>query len=122
MASPSTLFRDEALTYHLCGSRARGDVLHLSPRWTYWFLVLVSVAGSLCGVFGSIHEYATGIAVIRDEGRTMVTAITGGTITAIAVQPGQQVETGQMLLQLNDMQEKIALERLLTGLYERGGK
>jgi len=113
--TPSTLFRDEALTYHLRGSRAQGDVLHLSPRWThwtYWFLVLVSVAGSLYGVFGSIHEYATGIAIIRDEGRTMVTAITGGTITAIAVQPGQHVEPGQVLLQLNDMQEKIELERL----------
>lgn len=115
METPSTLFRDEALTYHLRGSRAPGDVLHLSPRWThwtYWFLVLVSVAGSLYGVFGSLHEYATGIAVIRDEGRTMVTAITGGTITAIAVQPGQHVEPGQMLLSLNDMQEKIELERL----------
>ena len=33
---------------HLRGSRTQGDVLHLSPRWThwtYWFLVLVSVAG-----------------------------------------------------------------------------
>ncbi len=113
--SPSTLFRDEAVAYYLRGSRTQGDVLYLSPRWThwtYWFLVLVSVAGALYGVFGSIHEYAMGIAVIRDEGRTMVTAIAGGTITAIAVQPGQHVEAGQMLLSLNDMQEKIELERL----------
>ncbi|HSX81009.1 MAG TPA: HlyD family efflux transporter periplasmic adaptor subunit [Candidatus Saccharimonadia bacterium] len=111
----STLFRDEAVAYYLRSSRTQGDVLHLSPRWTrwtYWFLVLVGVAGALYGVFGRIHEYATGIAVIRDEGRTMVTAITGGTITAIAVQSGQHVESGQMLLSLNDMQEKIELERL----------
>ena len=115
MESQSTLFRDEALAYHLRGNRTQGDVLHLSPRWTrwtYWFLVLVSVAGALYTVFGRIHEYATGIAVIRDEGRTTVTAITGGTITAIAVQPGQRVEAGQMLLSLNDTQEKIELERL----------
>ncbi len=113
--SSSTLFRDEAVAYYLRSSRTQGDVLHLSPRWTrwtYWFLVLVGVAGALYGVLGRIHEYATGIAVIRDEGRTMVTAITGGTITAIAVQPGQHVESGQMLLSLNDMQEKIELERL----------
>jgi membrane fusion protein, multidrug efflux system len=113
--SQSTLFRDEALAYYLRSSRAQGDVLHLSPRWaqwTYWFLVLVSVAGALYTVFGRIHAYATGIAVIRDEGRTMVTAITSGTITAIAVQPGQRVEASQMLLSLNDMQEKIELERL----------
>jgi multidrug resistance efflux pump len=38
----------------------------------------------------------------------MVTAITGGTITAIAVQPGQHVEPGQVLLSLNDMQEKLS--------------
>ena len=115
MESPSTLFRDEALAYYVRGSRTQGDVLHVSPRWThwtYWFLVLVSVTSALYGVFGRIHEYATGIAVIRDEGRTMVTAITGGTITAIAVQPGQHVEAGQVLLSLNDMQEKIELERL----------
>jgi multidrug efflux pump subunit AcrA (membrane-fusion protein) len=113
--SQSTFFRDEALAYYLRGSRTQGDVLRLSPRWThwtYWFLVLVSVAGTLYIVFGRIHEYATRIAVIRDEGRTMVTAIAGGTITAIAVQPGQRVEAGQMLLSLNDVQEKIELERL----------
>lgn len=118
--SPSTLFRDEALAYHLRGSRTQGEVLHLSPRWThwtYWCLVLMSVAGALYGVFGSIHEYATGIAVIRDEGRTMVTAITGGTITAIAVQPGQYVEPRQVLLSLNDRQEKIELERLHKELH-----
>lgn len=120
MESHSTLFRDEALAYHLRSSRTQGDVLRLSPRWThwtYWFLVLVSVAGALYGVFGSIHEYATGIAVIRDEGRTMVTAMAGGTITAIAVQPGQRVEAGQMLLALNDTQEKIELERLHKELH-----
>jgi membrane fusion protein (multidrug efflux system) len=113
--SQFTLFRDEALASYLRGSRTQGDVLHLSPRWahwTYWFLVLVSVAGTLYIVFGRIHAYATGIAVIRDEGRTMVTAITGGTITAIAVQPGQRVEAGQMLLSLNDVQDKIELECL----------
>ena len=47
----------------------------------------------------------------------MVTAITGGTITAIAVQPGQHVEPGQVLLQLNDMQEKIELEHLHKELH-----
>jgi len=120
MESPYTLFRDEAVAYHQRGNRMQGDVLHLSPRWThwtYWFLVLVSVAGALYGVCGSIHEYATGIAIIRDEGRTVVTAITGGTITAIAIQPGQRVEAGQRLLSLNDMQEKIELERLRQELH-----
>jgi multidrug efflux pump subunit AcrA (membrane-fusion protein) len=113
--SPSTLFREEALEYYIHGRRAQGHVLHLSPRWmtwTYWLVVAVCVAGSIYVGCASLHEYATGLALIRDEGRTQVTAISGGTITSIAVQPGQHVEAAQELLRLNDTQEKIDLERL----------
>jgi hypothetical protein len=88
--SPSTLFREEALEYDVRGSRTQGHVLHLSPRWmhwTYWLVVAVCVAGSIYVVCASLHEYATGIALVRDEGRTQVTAISSGTITSIAVQP-----------------------------------
>jgi multidrug resistance efflux pump len=42
----------------------------------------------------------------------MVTPSTGGTITSIAIQPGQYVEAQQVLLRLNDVQETIKLERL----------
>ena len=89
--SPATIFREEALEYHVRGNRTQGDLLRISPRWThwtYWLLVAVLVAGSTYIVFGHLNEYATEFAVIRDEGRTMVTASTGGTITSIAVQPG----------------------------------
>jgi membrane fusion protein (multidrug efflux system) len=113
--SSSTIFREEAVAYHVRGNRMQGDLLRISPRWTnwtYWLLVAVCVASSIYMVFGRLNEYATGIAVIRDEGRTMVTASTGGTITAIAVQPGQYVETNQELLRLNNVQETIELERL----------
>src|SRR5690242_5725760 len=81
--SPSTIFREEALAYHVCGNHTQGDLLRICPRWTYWtywLLVTVCVAGSTYVTFGRINEYAMGIAVIRDEGRTVVTASTGGTI------------------------------------------
>jgi membrane fusion protein (multidrug efflux system) len=97
-----------------------GDVLHLSPywtHWTYWFLVIVSMAGLTYGICSSLHEYAMGIAVIRDEGRTIVTAITSGTIVSIAVQPGQYVEPHQVLLRLHDTQETIEVERLRKTLH-----
>src|SRR5215475_1250437 len=113
--SPPTIFRDEALAYHVRGNRTQGDLLRIAPRWThwtYWLLVAVCVAGSTYIVCGRLNAYATGLAVIRDEGRTMVTASTGGTITSIAVQPGQYVEAQQVLLRLNDVQETIELERL----------
>jgi multidrug efflux pump subunit AcrA (membrane-fusion protein) len=113
--SPSAVFREEAMESHLRGNRTQGDLLRLSPRWTtwtYWLLVAVFLASSIYMVFGRINEYATGVAVIRDEGRTMVTARSGGIVTAIAVQPGQHVETNQELLRFNDAQETIELEQL----------
>ncbi|MCI0388646.1 MAG: hypothetical protein MOB07_07745 [Acidobacteria bacterium] len=96
MRSKSTIFREEALEYHFRGSRTQGDLLRLCPRWvnwTYWLLMAVLVAGSIYALFGRVNEYATGAAVIRDEGRTIVTAITGGTIeddalSVIAILPG----------------------------------
>src|SRR5215813_1046347 len=97
--SPSTIFREEAVAYHVRGNRTQGDLLRIAPRWTYWtywLLVAVFVASSTYIVCGRLNEYATGVAVIRDEGRTLVTASTGGTITSIAVQPGQYVEAQQM--------------------------
>ena len=119
MPSKLTIFREEALDSHLRDGRIHGDLLRISPRWTrwtYWLLVVVFAAGSSYLGFGRIHEYATGVAVIRDEGRTMVTAITDGTIAAIAVRPGQRVEANQLLLHFNDLPEKIELEHLTQEL------
>jgi multidrug efflux pump subunit AcrA (membrane-fusion protein) len=122
LRSQSTIFREEALEYHCLGGRAQGDLLRISSRWTnwaYWLLVAVLVAGSVYVVFGRINEYAIGTAIVRDEGRTIVTALTGGSITEIAVQSGQRVESHQMLLRFNDWQEKIELEHLQQELNLR---
>ena len=75
MPSSSTLFREEALESYVRSSRLHGHVLDLSPRWmiwTYWLVVAVCVAGSIYGVCASLHEYATGVAILRDEARTQV--------------------------------------------------
>ena len=54
----------------------------------------------------------SGVGVIRDEGRTIVTATTSGTIRRIAVQSGERVEARQPLVYFDDLQERIELERL----------
>lgn len=115
MRNQSTIFREAAVEHHLRGGRAHGDLLRISPRWTnqaYWLLVAAFAAGAVYLVCGRISEYATGTAIIRDEGRTSVTALVGGTITDIRVQPGQRVAAGQLLLRFNDVQERIELDRL----------
>ncbi len=111
----SKIFRDLALEYHF-GSRHRdGDLLRISPRWTnsmYWLLMGLFVAGSIYAVFGTIDEYASGIAVVRNERRTAVTALTAGTVAQIAVKPGQHVSLNEPLVHFIDTQERIELSHL----------
>ncbi len=94
------IFREEALRYH--GEyRSAGAVLRISPGWVswfYWLLVLVLVSGGLYAIFGTVHEYATGPAVVRIEGRVDVTARTAGTVSEVLVKPGQRVGQGDLLV------------------------
>jgi len=116
MRPESTIFRNEALESLSQGNDNRHDaLLEITPgwtTWTYWLLVGLVIAASLYAVIGTIDEYATGVGVIRDQGRTLVTATTGGTIRRIAVQPGQQIQIRQPLVYFDDSQERIELERL----------
>ena len=109
------IFRQEALEYYAHGSHPPGDVLRIAHGRTnvlYWLLVGLFAAGLTYAGFGKANEYATGIAVIRDEGRSIVTATVGGTVGHIAVKPGQRVEMNEPLLWLDDLQPRTNLERL----------
>src|SRR5206468_9539391 len=101
---------------HSRGSDARHDgLLQITPgwtTWTYWLLIGLFLAATLYVVIARVDEYAAGVGVIRDQGRTLVTAITSGTIRRIAVHPGQQVQIQQPLVYFDDSQERIDLERL----------
>src|SRR6266850_1089246 len=113
--SKPTIFRDEALDFRSRGIAAHSDVVRISLQginWTYWLLISLFLASCAYMVLGRIDEYAAGTAVIRDDGRTIVTAITGGTIYRIAIKSGQRVDARQPLLYFNDLQERIELERL----------
>jgi membrane fusion protein (multidrug efflux system) len=109
------IFRNEALKYYGQGSAARNDLLHISTAWTtwtYWLLIGLFVAATFYLIVERVDEYATGVGVIRDEGRTLVTATTAGTIRRIAIQSGQKIQEGQPLLYFDDFQERIELARL----------
>ncbi|MCG8456535.1 MAG: GAF domain-containing protein, partial [Holophagales bacterium] len=96
-------YRREALDHHTRGFGEQGDLLQISPAWTPWayrstlLAFLVALAFS---VFGSIHEYASGPAVVRSEGRTELAATAGGIAVGVEVGKGDRVEAGQLLIRL----------------------
>jgi membrane fusion protein (multidrug efflux system) len=114
MAHDGHIFREEALAHH-AQYPARGDVLRISPRWTRWaygVLLLVLVAGLAYAALGTVHEYATGPAVVRVEGRRDLTAKAPGTVSEVLARPGQRVKRGDVLVRFYLAQEGAELERI----------
>lgn len=109
----SSLFRKEALRHS--SGRSEGDILRLSSPITqrsYWLLVAAFVIALAYGVFGRIHEYATGPAIVWMTGRTQVTATNAGTVNEIFVRPGQYVEAGHVLAQFHAAVEAAEVARI----------
>jgi membrane fusion protein (multidrug efflux system) len=91
------------------------EPLRLAPgwtRWTWWLLMGALAAALLALVLVRVPEYASGVAVIRAGGRIEVTAATGGTVSALAVEPRARVRKGQILLTLYSAEEAADLRRL----------
>jgi membrane fusion protein (multidrug efflux system) len=63
-------------------------------------------------VLGTVHEYASGPAIIRVEGRAELTARAAGTVSSVNVQPGQRVTADQVLVTFYTGGEVSALERV----------
>ncbi len=109
------LFRREALDFHLREAGVHGRPLELSPAWArrVFQLVLALFAAALVfAAFGSLDEYAAGPAVVRFEGADEITARAAGTVTEVAVEPGQAVAAGDLLLRLDDGAEAAEAERV----------
>lgn len=120
------VFRREALEHHNRGFDDQGHVLELSPRWTPWayrLLIIVFVAALLYSLIGTVNEYATGVAVVRVDNRTDISATLAGTVTAVEVEPGDMVEEGQLLARFYGAQEIAELARIQNefdlGLLDR---
>lgn len=116
MAEPRQgLFREEALRHAARGRGGDGDILRLSPawtRWAYWILVAAFAVGGLYSIIGTVHEYASGPAVIWISGRSSLTATVAGTVEAIEVKPGERVEAGAVLVRFHSAREYAELDRI----------
>jgi multidrug resistance efflux pump len=113
-ANTTQLFREEALDHHR-GYKAEGRVMRIDPTWTewsYWLVVGVVISGLLFSIFGTIHEYATGAAVVRVDGREVLTAPSQCTVADVAVRPGQRVSAGEVLVKFYLAQEESELARV----------
>ncbi len=91
------------------------EPLRLAPgwtRWTFWLMVAAFAAIALALGVVEVPEYASGVAVVRAGGRVEVTATAGGTVSSLAVQPGDRVRKDQLLLTLYSAEEAASLRRL----------
>lgn len=108
------LFREAALAAQRRGARP-GHPLQIVPTWTRWAvtvtLALVS-AGLVFAATVRVGEYAEGRAVVRREGRLVVTSSAPGTVQSIPVRLGQRVEAGQVLVRLDDTGQQAELARV----------
>lgn len=107
------IYRKEALD-DLVKPPEEFHVLDLSPtwtRWTYWLVVVMCSAALSYSFMAWINEYATGTAILHQEGRTDVTARASGIVDQIGVRPGQQVHAGQELMRLHAESESADLAR-----------
>ncbi len=122
----AAVFRHEAIEHHSRVPDDHGNLLELSPNWTPWayrLLLLVFAAAVLYSFFGTVSEYASGVAVVRVDSRTEISSPVAGTLTAVEVDPGDAVEAGQLVARLYGAQEVAELERIRNefdlGLVDR---
>jgi biotin carboxyl carrier protein len=107
------IFRAEAIEHH-AGGEEGGDVLRFDRAWTrviYKILVAAAVCGFLFISLFNVDEYASGPAVVRVDGRRMITATTPATVEGVEVKPGQLVDIGTVLVRMYNTDENNELVR-----------
>ena len=106
------LFRDEAIA-HRRAQAERADVLAIDPQATSWGMRVIALGAVLAVLFlfvGRVNEYASGPAIVRLQGRTTLSARQAGVVTKVLAIPGQQVEQGDVLVQLHAADERAEVE------------
>ncbi|MEN0065411.1 MAG: HlyD family efflux transporter periplasmic adaptor subunit [Myxococcota bacterium] len=107
-------YRSEALQ-ELMHRRERGALLHFDRgllNSVYWAFVGVTVLALFGIVTVPIGDDVQGPSVVRLAGRSEVVALRDGAIADIAVQPGEAVVTGQILVTLHDAAAAAEFRRL----------
>jgi hypothetical protein len=108
------IYRKEALD-DLVKPAQESHVLDLAPgwtRWTYWLVVTICSAALTYAFMGWGDEYATGTAILQQEGRSDITARSAGVAEQLVVRPGQHVRAGQVLMRLHADSEAADLRRI----------
>lgn len=111
----ANLFRQEALEHHLYASTQQQDPLMISPFWGSLTFRSIAAAALMALLFLGlvpIDEYVSGLAVVTLGGRTDVTAVSTGTVSAVAVQNNTHVARGQDLVRFHEAEEAAQLARL----------
>ncbi len=101
---PSDVFRHEAVQ-HLLRGRGRGDVVRVHPGWlraAYWIVLASAIAGLTFAATARMHRYSSGTAVVRFDDRLEIVAEDDGTISHLAVRPGQAVRAGDLIARVDD--------------------
>src|SRR5262249_28808963 len=108
-------FRPEAIEHRRRAEREGGSLLRVLPQWVdyaYKLLVAVSVAALLFLGLAPVNEYAEGPAAVRARSRIELSAKAAGTVSAIAVLPGQHVTAGDVLVRFDNVAESAELTRI----------
>ncbi len=108
------IFRQAAIDAHSRGARP-GRPLHIVSTWTRWAVGVTVLAVGAAIAFAAtarVGEYAEGLAVVRREGRVVVTSAVSGTVQSIEAQPGRRVKAGEVLVRLDDAAQRAELERV----------
>lgn len=117
----SELYRREALAA-ASGGDQHGRPLHVTSGWTRWTIRLTAAAALVSAAFlvrGRVGEYAHGVAVVRKEGRVVVTATQTGVVSSLEVRPGEAVRSGDVLIRLDATQSRAELDRIERQYQQR---
>jgi multidrug resistance efflux pump len=108
------VFRAQAVLAHRRG-QGLGSPLRIVPAWMVWstrLVVLVVLGAVAFAAVARVADHARGAAVIRVEGRLALDSRTAGSVVDVAVQPGDRVEAGAVLVRFDDTMQRAELERV----------
>jgi membrane fusion protein (multidrug efflux system) len=115
LGSGTPLFREEAVLEHRKRHNLEGDLVRISPRWAnavYWFLATAFAIAVGFALFASVDEYASGAAVVRTSDHFELTAGVSGVTEEVIAHSGDSVQSGQVLVRLNDQAERAQVDAL----------
>lgn len=107
------LFRAEALEAHR-GPDADGPLLKAPPRWSesvFWCLGIASLVFVAALGLLEVGVYSSAASVVEVDDAGDIVTVVPGSVATVYVQPGDQVQAGDLLAELETGQERLALDQ-----------